>query len=303
MRGLRRTWLAASLALASLALLTAAPTHAGSAHDRARQIDGQPNSFYWAVLVGIDDYQGNTPDLTGSVNDVRVMRDHLLSLGWRNDHIYVVTDKAATRDGILRAIRWLASKTNNRSAAIFHFSGHEWPMRTTADGDDEARDVAIRTHENKFIIDGDLGREMDRVVAHRFWIDMSLCRAGGFTDRGMIKPGRVLTFSSPESQLSYEDPSVRHSVFSYYAIAQGMRSGHADKNGDGQVSVEEAFWYSRMPVINRTDGRQHPEIIDKLAGDFSITPPAPKASQEPRPTPSPTPSRTCVAGICLPAKV
>jgi len=300
-RGFRRSWLAAAVALSSLALLTGGPTRAGSAHDNARQVDGQPSTFYWAVLIGISDYAGATEDLAGSANDARAMRDHLLSLGWRSDHIYVVTDKSATRDGILKAIRWLASKANNRSAAIFHFSGHEWPMRTTADGDNEARDVAIRTHENKFIIDGDLGREMNKVNAHRFWIDMSLCRAGGFSDAGMIKPGRVLTYSSPESELSYEDPGVGHSVFSYYSIVQGMRSGHADKNGDGQVSVEEAFWYSRMPVINRTDGRQHPEIVDKLSGDFSITPPKPAPSQ-PKPTPSPTPSGTCVAGICLPVR-
>ena len=295
--------IAATTALATLALLTGPVTHAGTAHDNARQVDGQPATFYWAVLIGISDYAGNTDDLKGSARDAYALRDHLLKLGWRNDHIYVVTDRAATRGGILKSIRWLASKTNNRSAAVFHFSGHEWPMRSTSDGDNESRDVAIRAYDNTFILDGDLGREMNAVNAKRFWIDLSLCRAGGFSDAGMIKPGRVLTYSSPESELSYEDPNVGHSVFSYYSIVQGMRDGHADKNGDGQISVEEAFWFSRMPVIDRTGGRQHPLIIDKLGADFSITPPKPADPPPPAPTPSPTPSQTCVAGVCLPIRL
>lgn len=299
--GLRKTWIAAATALAALALLAGQTTQAGSAHDNARQIDGQPATFYWAVLIGVSDYAGNTDDLKGSARDAYALRDHLLSLGWRSDHIYVATDSSATRDGILKAIRWLASKTNNRSAAVFHFSGHEWPTRTTADGDNETRDVAIRAHDNRLIVDGELGRELGKVNANRFWIDLSLCRAGGFQDAGMIKPGRVLTYSSPESELSYEDPNVGHSVFSYYSIVQGMRDGHADRNGDGTISVEEAFQFSRTPVIDRTGGRQHPLMIDKLGGDFSITPPKTAPPQDPTPTPTPSPGRTCIAGVCLPA--
>lgn len=295
---LRATIAAGACALAALAP-TLRPATAGTAHDNARQIDNQPATFYWAVLVGISDYSGSTRDLSGSANDVRALRDHLRSIGWRDDHIYVLTDRSATREGILKAIRWLASKTNNRSAAIFHYSGHEHPTRTRADGDNEAMDVAIRAYDNRFILDGDLGKEMSKVKAARMWIDMSLCRAGGFNDAGMTGRGRVITYSSPQSQLSYEDPSLRHSVFSYYSIVRGMRDNLADKNGDGKVSVEEAYWWSRSFVIERTSGRQHPQLSDGLSGDFSITPPPPP---QPRPQPSPTPSSDptpCPLNICV----
>ncbi len=300
MRRFRGILTAATLLVAALAPVFN-QAHAGSAHDNARQIDGQPNTFYWAVLVGVSDYAGKTQDLKGSANDARALRDHLKSLGWRDDHIYVLTDSGATKAGILRAIRWLASKTNSRSTAIFQFSGHEQPTRTSADGDNEARDVQIRAYDNRFIIDGDLGKEMGRVKAGRMWINMALCRAGGFSDRGMTGPGRVITYSSPESELSYEDPNVGHSVFAYYSIVQGMRQKMADRNRDGKISVEEAFVYSRNPVIDRTGGRQHPAMTDGLKGDFSITPPPSSGSQPPppQPTPTPTPTPPCTLPICV----
>ncbi len=265
---------------------------AGPAQDAARQIDGSPNTFYWAVIIGISDYAGKTQDLPGSANDAYAMRDHLKRLGWRDDHIYMLTNSGATRDNILRGIRWLASKTNYRSAAIFHFSGHEMPTRTTADGDNEAQDVQIRAHDNRFIIDGDLGRELGRVKAGRMWIDMSLCRAGGFNDAGIPGKNRIVTYASPQKELAYEDSSLRHSVFSYYLVAQGMGKKLADQNRDGKVSVEEAFWWARTRTTDRTSGRQHPAMNDQYSGDFSITPPAASTSTAPKPSPTPTPTAT-----------
>ncbi|MGH6784763.1 MAG: caspase family protein, partial [Sphingomicrobium sp.] len=268
-----RTLLAFSICATLAGIGAARSVSAATPHEMARQIDGQPNTFYWAVIVGISDYAGRTQDLPGSANDAYALRDHLKRLGWRDDHIFLVTNRGATRDNILKGIRWLASKTNNRSAAIFHFSGHELPTRTTADGDNETQDVQIRTHDNRFIIDGDLGREMGRVKAARMWIDLSLCRAGGFNDAGMYKAGRVITYASPQKELAYEDSGIRHSVFSYHQIVEGMARKKADRNRDGQVTVEEAFWYSRQPVWNWTRSKQHPAISDQLSGDFSITPP------------------------------
>lgn len=295
--------LAAAL-LAGLAVVpSSTPAGAGEAHDKARQIDNQPSTFYWAVIVGISDYAGRTQDLSGSARDAQALRDHLKSLGWLDDHIYLLTDRSATKANILKGIRWLASKTNNRSAAVFHFSGHEQPFRTSSDGDNEKRDVALRAYDNQFILDGDLGKEMGKVKAARVWVNLSVCRAGGFSDKGMVGNGRVLTYSSPESQLSYDDPNVRHSVFGYYSILKAMKERQADRNRDGKITVEEAFWWARQPVIDRTGGRQHPAITDKLSGDFSITPPPPPATNPPPgtnpPAPTPAPTPPCTLPVCV----
>jgi hypothetical protein len=118
------------------------------------------------------------------------------------------------------------------------------------------------------------------------WINLAVCRAGGFNDSGMVKTGRVVTFSSPETELSYEDPSVHHSVMGWYLIVEGMISGRADSNHDHVVTVEEAFGYARPRIQDRTRGAQDPFIKDSLSGSLSLIPPSPEQpaqSSEPPP--------------------
>ncbi|HJR18756.1 MAG TPA: caspase family protein [Actinomycetota bacterium] len=263
------------------------PAQAGASYDPSN-----PASNYWALLIGINTYKGSWRDNVGSYQDARDLRKHLLALGWRSDHITLIGNKDATASRIIQGIRWLASKTNSSSVVVFHYAGHEKPLRTKSDGDNEKRDVAIVSTEGKLITDGRLGKEMNKVRAARMWIDLAVCRAGGFNDAGMVKTGRVLTFSSPESELSYEDPGVHHSVFGWYLIMEGLRQGLGDQNGDGVVTVEEAYKYARPYVIKRTGGRQHPKITDKLSGQFALRVPPPP------PPPPPPPSSGGSGGGC-----
>jgi hypothetical protein len=133
------------------------------------------------------------------------------------------------------------------------------------------------------------------------WIDFATCRAAGFDEPGMVKAGRVLTFSSKKSEFSYEDPSLHHSVFGWYMVAQAMAGKSGDANRDGKVTVEEAFRYSVKRVASYTSNHQHPIMIDK-AGTMSLTipKPAPKpasSSSSSSPTPSTAP-KTCVV-LCF----
>lgn len=263
------------------------PAQADATHD-----PNVPASNYWALLIGINDYAGSTRDNVGSYQDARDLRKYLLRLGWHPDHITLIGNRDATATRIIQGIRWLASKTNSSSVVVFHYAGHEKPLRTSSDGDNESRDVAIWTADNKLILDGKLGKEMNKVRAAKMWIDLAVCRAGGFSDAGMIKSGRLITYSSPESELSYEDPGLHHSVFGWYLVMEGLRQGLGDLNGDGIVTVEEAYKYSRPHVIDRTSGRQHPKITDKLSGQLNLRPPAPP------PPPPPPPSDSGSGGGC-----
>jgi caspase domain-containing protein len=281
----------------------AASAPSGSPQQRARQVTGQPATFHWALIIGINDYAPPTKDNVGSYQDAKALRAHLLSLGWRDDHIMLIANRAATRSRILSGLSWLASKTTPASTAVFHYSGHEKPFSSDVDGDGEARDVAIWAADNKLLVDGDLGDAMGRISAGRMWIDFAVCRAGGFNDAGMLKSGRVITYSSPESELSYEDPELHYSVFGYHSIVQGMREKRADANGDGTVSVEEAFAYAKPLVVDHTSGRQHPTMADSYSGSFTLRPPPPPAppsggSGNPQPSPSPTP---CTLPVGCPA--
>ena len=259
---------------------------------RATYNSSDPATNYWALLIGINDYAGSTKDNIGSYQDAYNLRKYLFSLHWHADHVVLLGNSKATASMVIQSIRWLASKTNSSSTVVFYYAGHERPGHTTADGDSESMDVGLWASDNKTIWDGTIGKELGKVRAHHMWIGISSCRAGGFDDSGMVKSGRILTYSSPQSELSYEDPQTHATVFGWYMINSAMQTGAGDTNGDGVVSVEEAYKYARPQVVERTRGKQHPEIIDKVSGSMSLVAPVPP------PPASPPPQRTCAVVIC-----
>ncbi|MCW2571534.1 MAG: hypothetical protein JWO88_1592, partial [Frankiales bacterium] len=54
----------------------------------------------WALLVGIQDYAGNTHSTYGARGDVSAARTALLRSGWRSDHIRTLVDGQASGQAI-----------------------------------------------------------------------------------------------------------------------------------------------------------------------------------------------------------
>lgn len=229
-------------------------------------------SRHWALLIGITTYASPTQDTVGGKKDAVEIKRHLRSLGWREDHILLLANRRATKRNIMGALNWLKSKTNRNSTVVFSYAGHEMPFRTTADGDNETRDVALHTTDNRYILDGILGKRLGAVRSKKMWVHFATCRAQGFNDQGTIKANRVVTYSSLESQLSYEDPAVGQSVFGNYAVTKGMREKMADANNNGAVSVEEAFVFAKPLTRQRTSQRQRPVMVDRYSGQFNLRP-------------------------------
>jgi hypothetical protein len=222
----------------------------------------------WALLIGINTYAYPTVANIGSRQDAETLYSLLIHLGWRSDHIILMRDRDATAAHIIDGIRWLALKSNTASTSVFHYSGHEnYRLSST---DEDGRDIAIWAADNRYIYERELGVELGRINAYHMWIDISTCRAAGFDEPGMVKAGRILTFSSAESQLSYEAPPFHHSAFAWYEIYDGMYLKFADTNHDGKVTVEEAYAWSRPYVIRFTSKRQYPAIIDKVSGSMFL---------------------------------
>ena len=109
---------------------------AGTNPEKAPEAQGKYKKL--ALLVGINDYKYVKP-LKGTVNDVKNMRKLLVErFGFPDDgeHIRVLTDKQATRNAILKAIKeHLIAKATHDSIVVFHFSGHGSHVKDT-DGDE-----------------------------------------------------------------------------------------------------------------------------------------------------------------------
>ncbi len=267
----------------------------------AVQDPADPATTRWALLIGINEHQGGVSDNIGSRQDAEALRAHLLANGWRDDHIMLLTDRAATGAAIREGLRWLADKTDRSSVAVFHYSGHSKKWRgVDRDGDGEVTDEGLWPTDDDFIVDSELVALLDPVRPSAFWISFATCNAAGFADPGLAQPGRVLTFSSGEPQKSYENPSWGHSVWGWFLIEQGMRAGLADLDGSGRVSVEEAWTWARPLAIDATRSQRHGSqdavIVDHLDGELhlgipGVPPPASRPAPAPAPAPTPSPEQ------------
>lgn len=236
----------------------------------ARQVDGDRASMHWAVIVGVNDYEGRTKDTIGSRADAELLQQILLREGWREDHILLLLDRQGTHDNIVRGLEWLARSTTERSAVVFSFSGHMRYQNGDPDADGEARDSGLWPADNRFIWDSDMARMLNAIPASRMWASFQGCHSGGMNDPGMERAGRVVTYSSTQRQKSYEDPEVGHSVQGWFMFAEALRDGHGDTDGDGRVSIQEAYAWNAPRAHARTTQRQSPQLADGLGRPFFL---------------------------------
>jgi WD40 repeat protein len=72
------------------------------------------------------------------------------------------------------------------------------------------------------------------------------------------------------SEYSYESEIWKNGVFTF-AVLEGLQTGKADLNGDGQISVEELKRYASTRVIELTNRDQHPVAREgNVTMDFTV---------------------------------
>jgi len=97
-----------------------------------------------ALLVGINAYLNPTNNLRGCINDIVDMEYFIASKNkvYQKENIKTLTDRRATKKGILTALNWLLLGASAGDQILFHYSGHgaQIPSKSPAiekDGLDE----------------------------------------------------------------------------------------------------------------------------------------------------------------------
>lgn len=120
----------------------------------------------WALVVGIDRYpmlERRDADgamlshkhLAGCVNDARVFHALLTSeaFGFPPDHVTLLTDEAATRDGILHTLDALIDRMNDGDVFVWTYAGHGSVMRDREGDEADGLDSTL--------VPSDSGRYLD----------------------------------------------------------------------------------------------------------------------------------------------
>jgi hypothetical protein len=236
----------------------------------------------WAVVVGINRYPKVRP-LKYAVDDARIFYSHLVDFSQiPRENVTLLLDRDATLTRIRSTLgTHLKNKAGKDDMAIIFFAGHGATEKDvmSPDGDGLEKYLLPYDADPKDLYAtalpmGEVSKIFSRIQAERLVFIADSCYSGAsggrtidisgiratiseaFLDRLAGGKGRVIITASGANEVSAENDSLKHGVFTYYMV-EGLK-GKADTDGDGVVTVDEAYQYVSEMVPRATGQEQHP---------------------------------------------
>lgn len=218
----------------------------------------------YVVCVGLGNYDDGQNPLPCSKGDARSMAEFFHR--YNGSEVFMLLDRNATRDHILRVLKAQFAKSTPEDEVIFAYSGHGF-------------DGGITCYDTKNAI---FCYEVQQILrsceARRKIMFIMSCQSGSFTkkydtmrqeqDYRSKKSDVMLYLSSRADESSWETDAMQRSFFFEFLI-KGLQ-GYADKNGDNLVTARELFNYVNARVTYVTEGRQHPQMFGNFDDDMVI---------------------------------
>lgn len=193
----------------------------------------------YAIVIGVGQLYGMN---IGSDNDAREMTTILKQYGFHSKNIKTFLNKKATYQNVLDALDWLKAKENENATVLFFFSGHG--------GHGAMRIWDANLHG---LI---LKNAFENFSSKRIIFLVHSCYAGAIIPY-LEGENRIVVTSSDADHVSVD--GRRYSIWGYRFLHEGIKRGKADENGDGLVSIEEAYRYCGLGVMS-----------DKIEGDVIL---------------------------------
>ncbi|MCA1960174.1 MAG: ankyrin repeat domain-containing protein [Desulfomonile sp.] len=253
---------------------------------RDRGQDSLPKGDLYAVIVGISKYANPAvPPLKISDKDARDFADFLRTQKdlFRQRKVTLLTNEQATKIEVEKQLFYGLRQAGKNDTVILFFSGHgavdpyqagDFFFLTYDSDPDYLAPTAVHMSGLNFL---------KRIDCPRVLLIADACNAGGFSARGTklaVTPfksfieqftsssGKVILTSSRPDEYSLEKPGMNNSVFTHYLL-EGLR-GRADGDGDGLVTISEAYRYVYEKTKRESGGVQHPQFEGTVEGVFAI---------------------------------
>jgi len=230
---------------------------------------------HFVVAIGNNDGGANEVGLRYAESDAAKIADVMRDLGGVPPN-QIVLLKAEDADTARKAIvdineriRLAVQTPDDQATLVVYYSGH-------------ADASALHLGRSNFEL-----RELEQLVRgsaanHRLLV-VDACRSGALTrvkgagkappvairaDLSLASQGAVFLASSAAGEDAQESDAIKGSFFTHYFVS-ALR-GAADRDGDGEITVEEAFEYAYDATIRATSssaiGVQHPTFRYEVRG-------------------------------------
>ena len=227
-----------------------------------------------ALLVGVGSYENEQlSDLDSPMIDVRDWAEVLRSreLGSFDDVRVLLNEDAHV---LQNRIYDFLSAAGPADFLLMYYSGHG------------------RLHENRRLYLTATTTDPDRLPPTampadelRHWVDecragqlvlvLDCCHAGAFADlKQWGNRSRIVLVSAGSTELAHEgDGHRQHALPSAFSgpFLEGLRTGAADRDGNGVISVREAFEYAAVRMVGRGERRQTPQMRAAGVGDLILS--------------------------------
>jgi hypothetical protein len=173
---------------------------------------GDPKGRY-ALLVGIEDYQGIANNLNGPVADARLMGRILVErYGFAPANVIYITDREATREHVAEAFLRHLGQAGPEGVAVFYYSGHGMQMEENLaltgnldpepDNVDEALFMWGADGRGGIVLDDELGFLANSLRTDRVLMIMDACFSGTGTRGAAGGQAKEVKFSDVQSNLT-----------------------------------------------------------------------------------------------------
>jgi len=242
----------------------------------------KPKSNDFAIVIGIEDYQG-LPKSDFSSKDAKLVKDYLKAIGFQERNIEFIINEKATKSAIEKAIEaWLPNRVKNDSKVFIYYSGHGAPEPKTGDayivpydGDPNYLEVTGYPLKRLYEKIGKLPAKEIVVV-----LDSCFSGAGGrsviakgarpliiMTDMPAISQNIAVLSASQSSQISISSYEKGHGIFTYYFL-KALK--------EGKKTIADIYEYIKPLVedeAKQLNVQQSPAITpepEKIKGKFIL---------------------------------
>lgn len=223
----------------------------------------------YAVVVGVDKYDGSVSNLSSAVTDAERMYRFLKAD--KQNKVVLLTDKKATKQNILYAMEKTFAKADEEDMIMFYFSGH---------GDKGMFCPTNVKFGRMGLLHTEVRNAFKASKATNKLCVADACYSGSIVNKSKLnsyptsvvdssKENVVIFMSSRDDELSLESYLTNGGVFTRFFV-KGMQ-GAADLNKDSGVSLHELYTYVRKHVRQGTDKQQTPIMYGNFNKDAVIS--------------------------------
>lgn len=260
----------------------------GPAPSSMSLLAGAPQPTTYALVVGIERYQQSFPPPTGARSDAMHIADLVRrTFGVPDAHLKVALDDQATKGSLDRDIEWLRTSVPDGGSIVFYFSGHGAPNASDGtpylmpfDGDPQYLDQTATTLASVI-------QRLSATKARQVFAVIDSCFSGE-GGRSVLPPGaRPLTrvkeqasqggvavfTAATGNEITGPTADGTSGLFTSFVL-QGLGTGAADIDGNGQVTLGELGQWVGPRVTAAADAQHRPQHPNLVVGSNVSSPSA-----------------------------